>query len=85
MIIRAANQNDEDFQTGAQLLAAWGCKTREEKLERACIALMHVLNVLHSDHMLRDLSVHLNDPITTCSCADAFRMGHEAINNRNYP
>lgn len=77
--MRAANSNEEDFQTGAQLLAAWGCDTREQKLERACLALMHSLNLLHRQYMDRDLRDHINDPITMCSCADAFRMGAAAL------
>jgi hypothetical protein len=73
------NDNDDDFQTGAQLLAAWDCKTREQKLERACMALMENLNELHAEHKKVDLSKHMGDQEISCSCADAYRMGHEAL------
>ena len=74
------NDNDDDFQTGAQLLTAWDCKTREQKLERACIALMETVNELHTEHKNIDLAEHLTDENISCSCADAYRMGKEALN-----
>lgn len=73
------NDNDEMFQTGAQLLAAWGCRTREQKLERACMALMEELNSLHIERKDIDLAAHLTNQNVSCSCADAYRMGHEAL------
>lgn len=67
---------DESYVTGAERLAAWGCETREQKLERACMALMEQLNMLHVEHKDVDLS---EDEDATCSCADAWRMGAEAL------
>ena len=69
------NDDDEDTRTGAQLLAEWGCVTREQKLERACMALMATLNELHIEHKGQDLNGHEH----YCGCADAFKMGAEAI------
>ena len=71
------NDNDEIFRSGAQLLAEWGCQSREQKLERACMALMEQLNEAHKEC---DLAEHLTDEAVACSCADAYRMGHEALN-----
>jgi hypothetical protein len=71
------NDNDDTFRSGAQLLAAWGCKTREERLERACMALMEQINQLHRG---QDLAAEIANQAVSCSCADAYRMGHEAIN-----
>ena len=73
------NDNDDFFRSGAQLLAEWGCKSHEQKLERACAALMDGLNDLHKQHKNCDLAEHLSDESTSCSCADAYRMGHEAL------
>ena len=73
------NDNDGSFRTGTQLLAEWGCKTREQKLERACMALMEQLNQLHQDRKECSLAEHLTDADVSCSCADAYRMGHAAL------
>jgi transposase-like protein len=73
------NDNDDTFRSGAQLLAEWGCKTREKKLKRACMALMEQLNGLHVKYENQDLGAHLSDENIACSCADAYRMGHEAL------
>lgn len=74
------NYNDGTYRSGAQLLSEWGCKTREAKLARACAALMEQLNQKHKDHDDLDLSKHLTDEGISCSCADAYRMGYEALN-----
>lgn len=74
------NDNDRDFRTGAQLLAEWGCQTREQKLERACMALLEQINQLHIERQECDLSEHLYDETVVCSCADAYRMGRQALN-----
>ena len=74
-----ASMNDETFRTGAQLFAEWGCKTRDQKLERACAALMEQLNELHSGHHGHNLLDRLSNQSVTCSCADAYRMGYEAL------
>jgi hypothetical protein len=73
---RKAGQMPEDFKTGEQLLSEWECKTREAKLERAVLALMEQLNSLHAEHKASDLE---SDNSLTCSCADAYRMGKEAL------
>ncbi len=67
----------DEFMTGKQLLAQ--CGTREQRLERACRALMEQLNQLHVEYKYQDLSEHIDDPNIFCSCADAYRMGHEAL------
>jgi len=61
---------------GATLLEQWGCQTREQKLERACIALTHALNELHKEAKGQDLSLRNNH---FCGCADAYNMGIEAL------
>lgn len=73
-----ANDDDEDVRSGAQLLHEWGCVTREQKLERACLALMAALNDIHIEHKGQDLT----DPSHFCSCADAYKMGHEALKGK---
>lgn len=73
------NDNSSEFRSGAALLAAWGCTTREQKLERAVKALMSEINELHGNihgHQLRGNEA--NEDIF-CSCIDAYRMGHEAL------
>lgn len=70
-----ANDDDEGIRSGAQLLAEWGCKTREQMLERACMALMATLNELHIEHKGQDLRDHEH----YCGCADAFKMGATAL------
>ena len=74
-----SNDNDDIFRTGAQLLSQWGCTTREQKLERAVMALMSNLNDLHRSIHGQDLKVRIADETVTCSCADAYRMGDEAL------
>lgn len=71
--------NEDTFKTGAQLFAEWGCKTHEQKLERACAALMEQVNQLHREFHDKDLFEHLNVQYVDCSCADAYRMGFEAL------
>jgi hypothetical protein len=73
------NDNDDTFQSGAQLLARWGCKHHDQKLERACASLMVALNELHRQHKHQDLKEHLTNEAICCSCADAYRMGAEAL------
>lgn len=68
-----------DYLTGAEILANWNCKTREDKLERACKALMEQLESLHLSHESQSLKDNLTNPTVFCSCADAYRMGHEAL------
>jgi hypothetical protein len=68
-----------DYKTGKELLDSWGCKTKEEKLTRACIALMSNLNDLHIESKSQDLEEALEDESIFCSCADAYRMGKEAL------
>lgn len=71
--------NDPMYHNGEQLLAAFGCKTREEKLECAVIVLMDQLNENHILANEQDLAKELDNPKVCCSCADAYRMGHEAL------
>lgn len=71
--------NDPMYHNGEQLLAAFGCKTREEKLECAVIALMRELNDAHIYHHGESLEDNLTTTSQFCSCADAYRMGHEAL------
>jgi hypothetical protein len=73
------NDNGNTFRTGAQLLSEWGCKSREQRLERACAALMEQLNEIHKNHHGQNLFEHLTAHYVDCSCADASRMGFEAI------
>ena len=75
------NDNDDLFRTGAQLLAEWGCTTREQKLERACMALMAALNDLHQARHGQNLKERIADESVACSCADAYRIGDEALKN----
>lgn len=70
---------EREYKTGAELLDACGCQTREKKLEQACKALMEQLNGLHICEHKQDLSKLLTDQTVTCSCADAYRMGEEAL------
>lgn len=73
------NNNDDVFRSGAQLLSQWCCQTREQKLERACIALLDQLNEAHINRDGCDLSAHIGDETVYCACADAYRMGREAL------
>lgn len=74
-----SNDKSREYQSGGALLAQWGCLSREQKLERACRALMQELNSTHIDYHGQDLSRTLEDKDVFCSCADAYRMGHEAL------
>lgn len=73
------NDNDDDYRTGQQLLAEWNCETREAKLERAVIALLATVEELHEEYKNQSLKDNLTDPEVYCSCADAYRMGMEAL------
>lgn len=67
----------KEYRSGADLLA--DCQTREEKLERAVMALMSELNAYHWGVHGIILGSNLENPDFFCSCADAYRMGHEAL------
>ncbi|SRR5258707_14390923 len=69
----------KDYMTGAELLAAWNLTTREEKLEQAVKALMQELESSHCVHEEQSLADNLENTKVSCSCADAYRMGHEAL------
>jgi len=69
----------QDYMTGAELLAQFNCTTREQKLEQAVKALMNQLNDLHIECNAQDLSQNIDNEDILCSCADAYRMGHEAL------
>lgn len=71
-----------DYISGAELLE--GCNTHEEKLERACAALIDELNELHIRFIGQDLRLGIDDPHIFCSCADAYRMGAEALKGTSY-
>ena len=73
------NDNSNEYRSGASLLAAWSAQTREAKLERACKALMAELERLHIEYEEQSLAENINNPSIYCSCADAYRMGHEAL------
>lgn len=73
------NTDDIERKTGAQLLEEWKCNTREEKLERAVMALMENLETNHQAATGQSLADNLNNDDVFCSCADAYRMGHEAL------
>jgi hypothetical protein len=74
-----SNDNSQEYQSGATLLASWNCRTKEEKFQRAVMALMEQLNELHLDIHGQDLEMNLENEEVLCSCADAYRMGHEAL------
>lgn len=67
------------FKTGSDLLNSWHCESREDKLERACSALMSILEDIHTSHRGQSLKANVTNPAIYCSCADAYRMGHEAL------
>ena len=69
----------KDYMTGEELLAAFCCVTREQRLERAVMALMQELDSLHVNYQAQSLSENLGNPEVFCSCADAYRMGHAAL------
>lgn len=68
-----------EYKSGAELLDAFEDKTREQKLERAVKALMDQLEYLHGELHLQSLADNINNKEMHCSCADAYRMGHEAL------
>lgn len=68
-----------NFKTGAELLAAFGKLTREQKLERAVTALMSEIDDLHVKYERTSLKEGLHDLNMFCSCIDAYRMGDEAL------
>jgi hypothetical protein len=70
-----------DYRTGAELLAAFNCKTREARLEQAVKALMQNLTDIHYEHHRIKLDERIDDRDVACSCMDAYRMGHEALKN----
>jgi len=73
------NDDTANYRTGATLLAQWNCNTREQKLERACKALMESLERFHEEYEGQSLAENLENEEIYCSCADAYRMGHEAL------
>lgn len=73
------DNHSNEFQSGAELLAAWGLTTREAKLERAVLALMGELDELHQAQHRQSLADNLANTEMFCGCADAYRMGAEAL------
>lgn len=73
------NDNSLLFCTGEQLLSAWGCNSREERLERSCMALMEQLDHVHNDSGNGSLKASLENQHVYCSCMDACRMGHASL------
>lgn len=71
--------NETEYRSGAALLSAFGTETREQKLERACKAMMTQLDDLHVHHKKQSLAGNVENHGIFCSCADAYRMGHEAL------
>ncbi len=69
----------KNYMTGTELLAAWNLTTREQKLEQAVKALMRELESSHRIYEGQSLANNLENPEVFCSCADAYRMGHEAL------
>ena len=69
----------DEYKSGADLLAAFNYNSREKKLAQACKALMEELNAYH----IKTHNLCLHDNLTNrdvfCSCADAYRMGYEAL------
>lgn len=72
-------KDHRDYMTGAELIAQFNLPTREAKLEQAVKALMEQLESLHVEHEEQSLAENLENPEIYCSCADAYRMGHEAL------
>lgn len=70
-----------DYKSGGELLAAFGLSTREQKLEQACRALMEQLDLLHCEHKDQSLEQNTDNQHMFCSCMDAYRMGHIALNS----
>lgn len=50
-----------DYKTGAELLADFNCRTREQKLEHAVKAMLIELNMLHVEFHNQDLEDGLTD------------------------
>ena len=73
------NQHKREYLSGKELLSSFNCTTREQKLERAVRALMYNMNDLHIECKGQDLSKSIGNHDISCSCADAYRMGHEAL------
>lgn len=71
--------SEDYYITGQDLLTKFGCKTREEKLERAVKALMSELEDLHRATHRQSLKENLTNQEVFCSCADAYRMGDAAL------
>ena len=76
-------KHELDFRSGEQLLRQWGCRTNEDRLHFACSALMNQLDQLHMEKHGQSLKNNLNNEEVFCSCADAYRMGHEALKGSN--
>jgi hypothetical protein len=68
-----------EYKSGNELLEAFNATTREQKLERACRALMATLEDLHVDCHHQSLAENIDNEEVFCGCADAYRMGHEAL------
>lgn len=74
------NDNEKEYISGAQLFAQLlDNPTHEQKLEFAIIALMERLDSLHWEHKQQSLADNLYSKDVFCSCADAYRLGHEAL------
>ena len=73
------NQHKREYLSGKELLSSFNCTTREQKLELAIKALMKIMNNLHIECKGQDLSQNLGNHDISCSCADAYRMGYEAL------
>lgn len=68
-----------EYRSGEQLLAEWTLPTREAALAHACRLLMAELERLHVNHQEQSLAENLTNTEIYCSCADAYRMGHAAL------
>ncbi len=68
-----------DYKSGDDLLAAFELTTREQRLEQAVKAIMQELERLHKEHLRQSLKNNITNERVFCSCADAYRMGHEAL------
>lgn len=71
----------KDYMSGGELLAQFNLPTREAKLEQAVKALMSELDCLHYEHEEQSLADNIDNQAMFCSCADAYRMGHTALNS----
>lgn len=72
-------RTQDEYISGADLLRDWKCITREQKLERACKALLETVEELHVECKSQSLEENLHNHEVFCSCADAYRMGTEAL------